>query len=120
MQGGEEMELGKQIKKYRQESQLSQEELANRVYVSRQTISNWENDKSYPDVTSLVLLSEVFQISLDKFIKGDIEKLRKDSYRTIILLLIVIVLTIPLAVLFHWYGIAVSVFLAIVTLFYAL
>ena len=46
------MELGKQIKKYRQESQLSQEELANRVYVSRQTISNWENDKSYPDVTS--------------------------------------------------------------------
>ena len=64
------MELGKQIKKYRQESQLSQEELANRVYVSRQTISNWENDKSYPDVTSLVLLSEVFQISLDKLIKG--------------------------------------------------
>ena len=69
-------------------------------------------------MNSILLLSEVFQISLDKFIKGDIEKLRKDSYRTIILLLIVIVLIIPLAVLFHWYGIAV--FLAIVTLFYAL
>ena len=52
------MELGKQIKKHRQEVQLSQEELAERVYVSRQTISNWENDKSYPDVNSLVLLSE--------------------------------------------------------------
>ena len=77
MQGGEEMELGKQIKKYRQESQLSQEELANRVYVSRQTISNWENDKSYPDVTSLVLLSEVFQISLDKLIKGDIDTMKE-------------------------------------------
>lgn len=38
MQGGEEMELGKQIKKYRQEAQLSQEELANRVYVSRQKL----------------------------------------------------------------------------------
>ncbi len=38
------MELGKQIKKYRQEVQLSQEELADRVYVSRQTISNWENE----------------------------------------------------------------------------
>ena len=49
------MELGKQIKKHRQEVQLSQEELAERVYVSRQTISNWENDKSYPDVNSLVL-----------------------------------------------------------------
>ena len=67
------MELGKQIKKHRQEVQLSQEELAERVYVSRQTISNWENDKSYPDVNSLVLLSETFQISLDNLIKGDIE-----------------------------------------------
>ena len=51
------MELGKQIKIHRQEARLSQEELANRVYVSRQTISNWENDKSYPDLNSLVLLS---------------------------------------------------------------
>ena len=70
------MELGKQIKMYRQEAHLSQEELANRVYVSRQTISNWENDKSYPDVNSLVLLSEIFQISLDKLIKGDIEVMK--------------------------------------------
>lgn len=77
MQGGEEMELGKQIKKYRQELQLSQEELADHVYVSRQTISNWENDKSYPDVTSLVLLSEIFQISLDKLIKGDIDTMKE-------------------------------------------
>ena len=76
MQGGEEMELGKQIKKHRQEVQLSQEELAERVYVSRQTISNWENDKSYPDLNSLVLLSETFQISLDNLIKGDIEVMK--------------------------------------------
>lgn len=53
------MELGKQIKTYRQEAHMSQEELAYRVYVSRQTISNWENDKSYPDVKSLIL-SESF------------------------------------------------------------
>ena len=70
------MELGKQIKMHRQKAQLSQEELANRVYVSRQTISNWENDKSYPDVNSLVLLSEIFQISLDNLIKGDIEVMK--------------------------------------------
>ena len=81
MQGGEEMELGKQIKKYRQELQLSQEELADHVYVSRQTISNWENDKSYPDVTSLVLLSEIFQISLDKLIKGDIDTMTEVNKR---------------------------------------
>ena len=70
------MELGKQIKIHRQEAHLSQEELANRVYVSRQTISNWENDKSYPDVNSLVLLGEIFQISLDALIKGDIEVMK--------------------------------------------
>ena len=71
------MELGKQIKMHRQKAELSQEELANRVYVSRQTISNWENDKSYPDVNSLVLLSEIFQISLDKLIKGDIDIMKE-------------------------------------------
>lgn len=70
------MELGKQIKIYRLENKLSQEELADRIYVSRQTISNWENDKSYPDINSLVLLSEVFKISLDRLIKGDIETMK--------------------------------------------
>lgn len=49
------MELGNQIKKYRSELQISQEQLADRIYVSRQTISNWENEKSYPDVNSLIL-----------------------------------------------------------------
>ena len=48
MQGGDKMELGKQIKMHRQELHLSQEELANRIYVSRQTVSNWENDKNTP------------------------------------------------------------------------
>ena len=71
------MELGEQLKAYRQKVQLSQEELANRVYVSRQTISNWENNKTYPDVNSLVLLSEVFQVSLDQLIKGDIDAMKE-------------------------------------------
>lgn len=43
---------------------LSQEELAEKIYVTRQTISNWENDKSYPDIHSLLLLSSTFHISL--------------------------------------------------------
>lgn len=71
------MELGNQIKKYRSELQISQEQLADRIYVSRQTISNWENEKSYPDVKSLILLSEVFQTSIDKLIKGDIEIMKE-------------------------------------------
>lgn len=48
--GGNYMELSIQIKKYRTELHLSQEELAEKVYVTRQTISNWENEKSYPDI----------------------------------------------------------------------
>lgn len=71
------MELGRQIKKYRNEISLSQDALAEKIYVSRQTISNWENDKSYPDVKSLVLLSEVFHVSLDQLIKGDVEMMRE-------------------------------------------
>ena len=108
------MELGKQIKKYRQDAQLSQEDLANRIYVSRQTISNWENDKSYPDVNSLVLLSEIFHISLDKLIKGDIdimkdaikkeevEKLKQYGTVYTILLISAVVSAVPL---FIWLGI---------------
>ena len=108
------MELGKQIKKHRQEVQLSQEKLADRVYDSRQTISNWENDKSYPDVNSLVLLSEIFQISLDNLIKGDIEVMKDviqkeeivkmNRYGKIytIMLIVTVVSAVPL---FMWLGV---------------
>ena len=71
------MELGRQIRKYRNERTLSQEALAEQVFVSRQTVSNWENDKSYPDVKSLMLLSEVFGVSLDQLIKGDVEIMKE-------------------------------------------
>lgn len=72
------MELGNHIKHYRNEKCLSQDELAERVYVTRQTISNWENNKNYPDINSIVLLSEVFEISIDNLIKGDLEQMKKE------------------------------------------
>lgn len=50
------MELGDQIRQLRIERGLLQDDLAAAVYVSRQTVSSWENDKTYPDVQSLVLL----------------------------------------------------------------
>lgn len=71
------MELNAQIKKYRKLLNLSQEELAEKVYVTRQTISNWENGKSYPDIHSLLLLSSLFNVSLDQLIKGDIETMKE-------------------------------------------
>ena len=75
------MEFGSKIRQYRVQANLSQEELSERVYVSRQTISNWENEKSCPDVKSLILLSEIFHVSLDQLIKGDIENMKKEIRR---------------------------------------
>ena len=57
------MEMGKQIKRLRTEQGISQETLAEKVYVSRQTVSNWENDKNYPDINSLLRMSEIFHVS---------------------------------------------------------
>lgn len=66
------MEVGKTIRRLRTEAGMSQEELAEKVYVSRQTISNWENDKFYPDVQSLSLIADLFGTSIDFLVKGDL------------------------------------------------
>ena len=71
------MEFSTQIKKYREETGMTQEELAEKIYVTRQTISNWENDRSYPDVKSLLLLSSLFQVSLDTLVKGDLKIMKE-------------------------------------------
>lgn len=125
------MELGSQIKKYRNELSLSQDALAERVYVSRQTISNWENDKSYPDVNSLVLLSEVFQTSIDNLIKGDVEvmkeqvsseerkKFEKLSSLYAILFLVLMISPIPLVHYLEFVVIAIWSVLTVATLFIA-
>lgn len=72
-----EMELARQIKKHRQALGISQEALAEKIYVSRQTISNWETARTYPDVQSLLLLSVAFGISIDEPIKGDVETMEE-------------------------------------------
>ncbi len=71
------MELGAHIKEHRANLGLSQDDLAERLYVSRQTISNWETGRTYPDVQSLLLLSIVFGATVDSLIKGDVEEMEK-------------------------------------------
>ena len=71
------MNVGARIKKYREKQNISQDELALKVFVSRQTISNWETNKSYPDIKSLIMLSNIFHVTLDDFIKGDIEEMKR-------------------------------------------
>ena len=125
------MELGKQIKKYRTEAKLSQEGLADKVFVSRQTISNWENDKNYPDIKSLVLMSEVFQVSLDHLIKGDLEKMKKeidsqeyakfqkDSAVFTVLFIALLIVPVPLVMLWKWVGMALYLCLFGIGMYFA-
>lgn len=65
------MEISKCIKDARQNNNISQESLAEQLGVSRQTISSWENGKSYPDIVSIIKMSDIFNISLDKMLKED-------------------------------------------------
>ena len=65
------MEIGKKLKDARMRSGFTQESVAEKVNVSRQTISNWENEKSYPDIISVIELSSLYCISLDDLLKGD-------------------------------------------------
>lgn len=65
------MEIGKKLKSTRLQKGLTQEAVAEKIQVSRQTISNWENEKSYPDIVSVINLSNLYEISLDELLKGD-------------------------------------------------
>ena len=126
------MELGKQIKKYRIEANLSQEELADKVFVSRQTISNWENDKNYPDIKSLVLMSEVFHVSLDHLIKGDLERMKKEidtqeyaefqKYSIVfsVLFVTILIVPVPLVMIFEWFGMVLYIGLFAVGMYFAI
>ena len=78
------MDIGVQIKKYREQQKISQEELALKIFVSRQTISNWETNKSCPDIKSLIALSNIFNVSLDEFMKEDIKEMREIVEKTTI------------------------------------
>ncbi len=65
------MEIGKKLKNARIDAGLTQEKAAEEINVSRQTISNWENEKSYPDIISVIALSDLYSVSLDELLKGD-------------------------------------------------
>ena len=63
-------EVANSIKKLRQEKQLSQEQLAEQLHVTRQAVSNWENGKTQPDVDTLTQLASVFDVSVERIIYG--------------------------------------------------
>lgn len=125
------MEIGTQIRKYRLASEMSQEELAEKIYVTRQTISNWETGKNYPDVKSLLLLSSLFNISLDILVKGDlkemkekineedIRRLNKDGTIYTVLLFVTVISVVPLFLFLNIAGIIIWAGIYGVTMYFA-
>ena len=65
------MSIGLKLKHARLASNLTQEELSEKIGVSRQTISSWENEKSYPDIINIILLSDIYEVTVDSLLKGD-------------------------------------------------
>lgn len=65
------MDLGYKLRNARTQSNLTQEQVAEALGVSRQTISNWENDKTFPDIKSAVELSDLYDVSLDHLLKEE-------------------------------------------------
>lgn len=126
------MEVGNQIKKYRQSINLTQEELAEKIYVTRQTVSNWENGKNYPDLNSLIMLCDLFNISLDILVKGDViemkkqvvqddvRKFKRDSVIFTVLMIVTLLSAIPLFLYLELVGIALWLIIAGVMIFYSI
>ena len=126
------MEIGKRIKELRNVKGWNQEVFADKVYVSRQTVSAWENDKSYPDIKSLLLMSEIFEVTLDDLIKGDIEmmhnEINQDSIRnfnkwsTVFSIGFIILLFIPYPLIhfFKWTGVVIYALFGVAVLALAL
>lgn len=76
------MEISERLKEARKNTGMTQSEVADKIMVSRVTLSHWENGKSLPDIASLINLSNLYNISLDELVKGDskmTDKVKKDS-----------------------------------------
>lgn len=110
------IDIGSKIKTLRLSKSMTQEQLAKALHVSAQAVSKWENGKSYPDIHSLLLLSALFDVSLDQLIKGDLETMKqevnaadvramnRDGIIYAILLAATIILPVPLIKWFGLYG----------------
>ena len=126
------MEVGKQIKNFRQDLKLSQEELASKIFVTRQTISNLENGKNYPDVNSLIMLSQLFTTSLDILVKGDVIEMKKqvsqddvrrfklDTIIFTVLIILTFISVVPLFLYLKLAGIVLWLLIARVMIYYVM
>lgn len=73
------MNIGVKLKNARLKVNMTQEELSEKIYISRQSISSWENGRNFPDIVSVIILSELYNISLDELLKGDADMMKNLS-----------------------------------------
>lgn len=123
------MDIGLKLKKLREQHNLSQDALALKLFVSRQTISNWETNKTCPDIKSLITISYIFNVSLDNFLKEDLKEMRemvdKDtvkkfnvvSFAFLVEMLILGISAYPLFMIEGYTGIIIWIGLFLVTLY---
>ncbi len=64
------MKFSEEIKRLRKEHHYTQDELAKKLHVTRQAVSNWENEKNLPDIETVIAIAQIFNISLDELILG--------------------------------------------------
>lgn len=122
------MEIGQTLRQARQNCGLTQEGVAERVGVSRQTVSNWENNRSYPDIGSLLALSDLYSLTLDELLKGDVAMIRHLEQSTDVvrsrerlsrLLVVLTYLMIwALSILAFWLGLKQEAMLYSIAIFY--
>jgi len=79
------MSISTKLRDARTERGFKQETVAEELGVSRQTLSNWENGKTYPDILNLIKLSDLYQLTLDELVKGDAKMIKHldDSTNTV-------------------------------------
>ena len=65
------MKFGEKLQKLRKEKGMSQEELAARLHVSRQAVSKWENDQGYPETEKMLMIGNIFSVTMDYLLKDD-------------------------------------------------
>ena len=110
-----ELQIGKKLQHARKRSGLTQEQAAERLGGSRQTISNWENERSYPDIISVIRMSDLYGVSLDDLLKGEgpmsdyldylkesTDTVRSNRRRTKLLLILVYLAIWAFALIVFW------------------
>lgn len=127
------MTFGEKLQNLRNNNKLSQEKVAELVGVSRQAVSKWENDLSYPDTKNLIILSETFKVSMDELLNLSSNKIQyledekeilkeqlvnnkiyyHEEIKTKLISYIVLIAFIPLNILFYNKGIYGEVFIEI-------